>query len=313
MKAVRIHGYGGPETLTFEDDVPEPEIGPDVVLIRSVATSVNPIDWKVRSGARQKDFPLHLPAILGKDVSGTVVAVGSDVRTFRPGDRVIAMADAAYAEVVAVPAALVSHLPDGVDPIDAAAIPLAALTGDQLVRLAMRAAAGQTVTGQTVTGQTILVSGALGSVGRSAVHAARKLGATVIAGVRARQLAEAASLGVHAAVALDDDDAMAGLEAVDGVADTVGGATAAMLLGKVKPGGRFAYASVLPDDAATGTGVEIGRVFARPDAATLRAFADDMRDGRFVLPISRRLPLRDAGAAHELLEKGGGGKIVLVV
>ncbi|MDB5715148.1 MAG: NADPH:quinone reductase [Sphingomonadales bacterium] len=301
MKAVRIYQYGGPEILRYEEDVPDPAIGPDTVLIESAATSVNPIDWKVRSGTRQKDFPLELPAILGKDVSGVVIAVGSDVRNFKPGDRVIAMADATYADLVAVPSAMVTHLPDGIDQIDAAAIPLVSLTGDQLVRVATRA----------VAGQTILVSGALGSVGRAAVHTALKIGAKVIVGVRARQLAEAETLGAHAAVALDDDDALAKLEAVDGVADTVGGEIAAKLLGKVRPGGRFGYASVLPENAANAS-IEVSRVFAQPDPARLREFAEDIRDGKFVLPISRRMPLRDASVAHELLEKGGGGKIVLV-
>lgn len=302
MRAVRIYEYGGPEVLRYEEDAPEPAIGPDTVLIGVVATSVNPIDWKIRSGARQKDFPLALPAILGRDVSGVVLAVGSAVRDVAPGDAVIAMADATYAQIVAVPAALVTRLPDGVDPIDAAALPLASLTGDQLVRTATRAAAGQ----------TILVSGALGSVGRAAVHAAKTLGATVIVGVRARQLAEAESLGVHSAVALDDADAMAQLAAVDGVADTVGGEIAAALLGKVRPGGRFGYASVLPGHAKNAS-VEVSRVFARPDPVALGAFAAAMRDGTFVLPVSRRMALGEAGAAHALLEKGGGGKIVLTL
>lgn len=303
MKAVRIHQYGGPETLKYEDDVPDAAMGPDMVLIESIATSVNPIDWKIRSGARQKDFPLQLPAILGKDVSGVVIAVGSEVRNFRSGDRVIALGDATYAQLVAIPAALVTHLPDGVDPVDAAAIPLVSLTGDQLVRVATRA----------VAGQTILVSGALGSVGRAAVHTARKLGAKVIASVRSRQLAEAETLGAHSVVALDDEQAIAGLEALDGVADTVGGETAASLVGKVRPGGRFGYASVLPEDAVKGASIEVSRVFAKPDPAKLREFADDIRDGKFVLPISQHMALRDAGAAHELLEKGGGGKVVLTM
>lgn len=303
MKAVRIHEYGGPEKLLLEDDVPEPVLRPDTVLIETVATSVNPIDWKVRSGARQKDFPLTLPAILGKDVSGVVKAVGSDVRTFKPGDRVLAMTEATYAELVAVPEALLTHLPDGLDPVDAAAIPLVSLTGDQLVRLATRAEKDQ----------TILVSGALGSVGRAAVHSAKKLGARVIAGVRARQIEEAQSLGVSSIVALDDDAALAGLAMVDGVADTVGGEVAAKLLRKVKQGGRFGYASVLPEGAAHEASVTVTRVFAKPDAAKLREFADDVRDGTFVLPISGRLALSEAAVAHERLEKGGGGKIVLTV
>ena len=304
MRAVRIYEYGGPEVLKYELDAPDPAMGQEMVLIELVATSVNPIDWKVRSGGRQKDFPLNLPAILGKDVSGVVRAVGSEVHNFKPGDRVIAMADATYAQYVAMPAALVTHLPDGLDEIEAAAIPLVSLTGEQLVRLSTQAASGQ----------TILVSGALGSVGRAAVHTAKKLGAKVIAGVRSRQLAEVESLGVSQAVALDDESAIAGLDALDGVADTVGGETAAKLLGKVRAGGCFGYASALPDDAsAKNPTVEISRVFARPDPSKLRELADDIRDGKFVLPISQGLPLGEAAAAQELMQKGGAGKIVLLL
>jgi len=304
MKAVRIYGYGGPETLKYETDVPEPTLGADMVLIEAVTTSVNPIDWKIRSGARQKDFPLTLPAILGKDVSGVVRAVGSKIRHFKAGDRVLGVADATYAQFVSVPGAQLTHLPDGLDLIDAAAIPLVSLTGDQLVRLATRA----------VSGQTILVSGALGSVGRAAVHTAKKLGTRVIAGVRERQLADVAGLGVSDGVAIDDDVAIATLQAVDGVADTVGGETAAKLFGRISNGGRFGYASVFPADAATtNPTVEVTRVFARPDASKIREFADDIRDGAFSLPISRRMPLRDAAIAHALMEKGGAGKIVLLI
>ena len=304
MKAVRIYEYGGPEVLKYETDVPEPAPGADSVLIEALATSVNPIDWKVRSGARKKDFPLTLPAILGKDVSGVVRAVGSNIRSFKPGDRVLAMADATYAQFVSVPGANVTHLPDGVDAIDVAGLPLVALTGDQLVRLATR----------VERGQLILVSGALGSVGRAAVHSAMKLGATVIAGVRKAQLAQAAGLGVSRVVAIDDESAIAALEPLDGVADTVGGDTAAKLFARIKPGGRFGYASVFPADAAAkNPSVEITRVFGRPDASKLREFADDIRDGTFSLPISRRMPLSEAAAAHTLLEKGGGGKIVLLI
>ena len=303
MKAVRLHEYGGPEQLKYDADVPEPALSADSVLIEAAATSVNPIDWKIRSGARQKDFPLSLPAILGKDVSGIVRAIGLNIRTFKPGDRVLAMADATYADLVAVQGANVTHLPDGLDLVDSAAIPLIVLTGEQLVRLAAK----------VQSGQTVLVTGALGSVGRAAVHAAKKLGATVIAGVRAQQLPEARILGVADAVAIDDDSAIAALAQVDVVADTVGGETAAKLFGRVKNGGSFGYASVLPDGLAQrNPSVTVTRVFARPDPSKVREFADDIRDGKFYLPISRRLPLRDAAAAHELAQKGGAGKIVLV-
>jgi NADPH:quinone reductase-like Zn-dependent oxidoreductase len=303
MKAVRLYEYGGPENLKFEDNVPEPALGDDSVLVEAAATSVNPIDWKIRSGARQKDIPLKLPVILGKDVSGVVRAVGRDIRSFKPGDRVLALTDATYAELVVVAGSILTHLPDGLDLVDSAAIPLVTLTGEQLVRLAARAQPAQ----------TILVSGALGSVGRSAVHAAKKLGLKVIAGVRGKQLAEAQTLGVADVVAIDDDASIAGLERVDCVADTVGGETAAKLFGRVKNGGNFGYASMLPDGVAErNPTVTVTRVLGRPDASKVREFADDIRDGKFVLPISRRLPLRDASEAHVLAQRGGAGKIVLV-
>ena len=94
MKAVRLYEYGGPENLKYEDDAPDPALSADSVLVETSATSLNPIDWQTRSGARQKDFPLKLRAILGKDVSGVVRAVGHNIRTFKPGDRVLAMAEA---------------------------------------------------------------------------------------------------------------------------------------------------------------------------------------------------------------------------
>ena len=171
MKAVVLHEYGGPEKLMFEDNVPDPQVSGDAVLIAAVAASVSPIDWKIRSGARQKDFQLTFPAILGRDVS----AIGAKVKNFKPGDRVLALSTKTYAELVAVAESEVTHLPDGVDLVDAAAIPLIALTGDQLVRHAAN----------LQKGQTVLVTGAVGSVGRAAVHTAKKMGARVIARVRA--------------------------------------------------------------------------------------------------------------------------------
>src|SRR6266571_6850801 len=303
MKAVVLHEYGGPEQLQFEDNVPDTQVSGDTVLIEAAAASVNPIDWKVRSGARQRDFPLTFPAILGRDVSGVVRAVGANVRHFKVGDRVLAFSNKTYAELVATPEDTVTHLPDGVDLIDAAAIPLISLTGDQLVRRATH----------LHQGQTVLVTGALGSVGRAAVHTAKKMGAQVIAGVRKQQLEEARSLGVSSVVAIDDDDAVAKLGTVDAIADTVGGQVGAKLLPKVKQGGSFGYTSVLPENAATlNPTVKITRVFAQSDPSKVREFADDVRDGKFILPIGRRMPLRDAAEAHAQGEKGGIGKILLL-
>jgi NADPH:quinone reductase-like Zn-dependent oxidoreductase len=303
MKAVRLYEYGGPEKLVFEEDVPVPPLPPQNILVKTAAASVNPIDWKVRSGARQKDFPRTLPTILGRDVSGIVCAIGSEVRNFKVGDRVLALADATYAEFVSVEASLVTHLPDGVDLQDAAAIPLIALTADQLVRLSAN----------IQKGQTVVVTGALGSVGRAAVHTAKKIGARVIAAVRLRQLKEADVLGASSVVAIDDDESLERLVNLDAVADTVGGEAAVRMLARIRDGGSFGYASVLPQTAATQyPNVRITRVFAKPDPSKIREFADDVRDGKFSLPIGARMPFREAAEAHRLGEKGGIGKILLL-
>jgi len=303
MKAVVLYEYGGPEKLKFEDDVPEPQISGSTVLIAAAAASVNPIDWKLRSGMMQKNYPLSLPVILGRDVSGIVRAVGADVKHFKPGDRVLALSNKTYAELVAVDDSDVTHLPDGVDLADAAAIPLISLTGDQLVRLATN----------VKNGQVVLITGALGSVGRAAVHTAKKMGAHVIAGVRGKELDDARSLGVSEVLAIDDDQAIETSRLVDAIADTVGGEVGAKLIARVKQGGSFGYTAMLPESAAArNPTVKITRVGARPDASKVREFADDVRDGKFVLPIGRRMPLRDAAEAHLLGEKGSVGKILLL-
>jgi NADPH:quinone reductase-like Zn-dependent oxidoreductase len=302
MKAVVLHEYGGPEKLRFEDNVPDPQITGDTVLIAATAASVNPIDWKLRSGLRRKDSPLSFPAILGRDVSGVVRAIGANVKHFKPGDRVLALSNATYAELVAVNDSDVTHLPDGLDLGEAAAIPLIALTGDQLVRLATN----------VQKGQVVLVTGALGSVGRAAVHTAKKIGAEVIAGVRGKESDDARALGVSGVLAIDDET-IEKFPLVDAIADTVGGETAAKLIAKVKQNGSFGYTAVLPESAAAqNPGVRITRVQARPDPSKVREFADDVRDGKFVLPIGRRMPLCDAAEAHVLGEKGGIGKILLL-
>jgi NADPH:quinone reductase-like Zn-dependent oxidoreductase len=303
MKAVVLEEYGGPEKLKFEDKVADPQISGNTVLIAAAAASVNPIDWKMRSGMRKKDFPLSFPAILGRDVSGVVRAVGSEVKHFKPGDRVLALSNATYAELVAVKDSDVTHLPDGLEIEDAAAIPLIALTGDQLVRIATN----------VQKGQTVLVTGALGSVGRAAVHTAKKIGATVIAGVRGKELDDARSLNVSGVLAIDDDAAIEKFQLVDAIADTVGGEVAAKLLGKVKQGGSFGYTAMVPEgSAAQYPTIKIQRVLAQPDPSKVREFADDVRDGKFILPIGRRMPLHDAAKAQVLGEKGGVGKILLI-
>jgi NADPH:quinone reductase-like Zn-dependent oxidoreductase len=145
------------------------------------------------------------------------------------------------------------------------------------------------------------------------VHTAKKIGARVIAGVRRKELDDARSLSVSSVLAIDDDEAIEKFRLVDAIADTVGGDVAAKLIAKVRQGGSFGYAAVLPESAAAqDPTVKITRVRAQPDPSKVREFADDVRDGKFALPIGRRMPLRDAAEAHVLGEKGGIGKILLL-
>jgi NADPH:quinone reductase-like Zn-dependent oxidoreductase len=176
------------------------------------------------------------------------------------------------------------------------------LTGEQLITRGAKIQAGQTV----------LITGAVGSVGRSAVWTAKKAGAKVIAGVKKSELKEAATLGADQVLALDDAAAIDKLGFIDAVADTVGGETAEKLLGKVKQGGIFAGVVGPPANAKMHPTVKIEPIQSKPDAATLRILAEDVAAGRFVIPIDRMVPLADAAAAHAAAEKGGIGKILLL-
>ena len=229
MKAVVLREYGKPEKLSYED-VADPVAGEGQVLVRVTSASVNPVDYKLRSGAYKDFMPLTFPAILGNDFSGIVREVGAEVTGFAPGDKVMGVAGSSYAELVAANADAITKIPDGLGPVEAAALPVVTLTGEQLITLG---------TG-IQKGQTVLVTGALGNVGRAAVWTAKKTGAVVIAGVRGAQTKAAGALGANEVLALDDADAMERLGFVDAVADTVGGPTGEKLLGKVKPGGVFA-------------------------------------------------------------------------
>jgi NADPH:quinone reductase-like Zn-dependent oxidoreductase len=161
-------------------------------------------------------------------------------------------------------------------------------------------------------GQTVLVAGAAGNVGRSAVFTAKQLGATVIAGVLKRQMEEAKSVGADHVVATDDDNEIANLPLVDAVADTVNGKTAEKLIAKVKPGGVYASVVGAPRNAEKYSSVKVVAVFATPDRKTLEFMAEAVRDGKLVIPISRKLPLSKAAEAQAAAEEGGIGKVLLV-
>ncbi len=301
MKAVVIHKYGGPDELKWED-FEDPVAGPGEVLVRVAATSVNPVDYKMRSGEAKERFPVEFPGILGRDVSGTVAAVGEGVTAFTEGDRVFALAKQTYAELVAVKADELARIPDDLDIVDAAALPLVLLTGEQLI---MRGIAPE-------KGSTVLVAGAMGGVGRTAVFVAKQAGATVIAGVKKKQLEQAKSLGADKVLALDDKEAMAGLGFMDAVADAVGGKTAEELLGKVKQGGVFASVLGPPANATMHPTIRIAPVVAQPDVRRLEQLAEDVVQKRLAIPVDRMLPMQEAAAGQRAAEKAGIGKVLLL-
>jgi len=300
MKAVVVHQYGGPDVLKFED-YPDPVPGPGEVLVRVAASSVNPIDYKRRAGLTQDFYPLKFPGLIGVDMAGTVVQIGPGVEGFSVGDRVFAMADNTYAQLCVAKASVLAKVPEGLDLIQAAALPLVTVTGNQLL----------SATG-VKAGQTVLVVGAAGNVGRSAVFTAKARGATVIAGVLKRQSDVAKKVGADRVVFTDDDTAIASLPPLDAVADTVGGRTAEKLIAKVKPGGVYASVVEAPQNAKQYPDVKVVHVFSKFDSKTLEFMAEAVRDGKLTIPISRKLPLSEAAEAQAEAEKGAGGKILLV-
>jgi NADPH:quinone reductase-like Zn-dependent oxidoreductase len=300
MKAIVVRQYGGPEVLIFEE-YPDPVAGPGEVLVRVAAAGVNPIDYKRRAGLTKDFYPMQFPSLIGVDMSGTVVKVGSDVEAFTAGDKVFAMADNTYAELCAVKADVLADIPEGLDLIDAAALPLVTVTGNQLL----------SATG-IKAGQTVMVLGAVGNVGRSAVFTAKDRGATVIAGVLKKQMDEAKKAGADQVVATDDDSAVTNLPLLDAVADAVGGKTAEKLVAKVKPGGVFATVVGAPQNAAKYSSIKVTPVFSKFDRDTLQFMAEAVRDGKLAIPISRKMPLREAAEAQAMAEKGGIGKILLL-
>lgn len=300
MKAIVVHQYGGPEVLKFEE-YPDPVPGRGEVLVRVAAASVNPIDYKRRAGLTKGSYPIHFPGLIGVDISGTAVEIGPGVEGFSVGDHVFAMANDTYAELCVVKAAVLAKVPNGLDLIQAAALPLVTTTGNQLL-----------LATEIKVGQTVLVVGAAGNVGRSAVFTAKARGATVIAGVLQRQIDGAKTVGADRFAATDDDTAMANLPPLDAVADTVGGRTAEKLIAKVKPGGVYASVVGAPQNVAEYPSVKMVKVFSQFDRKTLEFMAEAVRDGKLVIPISLKLPLSEAAKAQALAEKGRVGKILLV-
>ncbi len=302
MKAVVLQAYGDADQLRYEDS-DQPEVGAGEVLVRVRATSINPIDWKVRSGAAKDRFPVDFPGILGRDLAGEVVSADPAVSGFEPGMRVMGLANGTFAEYTVAKADVLAPIPDLLSFEQAAALPLVLLTGAQLIERALKLEAGQTV----------LVTGALGSVGRAAVHVAVQHGAKVTAAVRAAQRDQAQTLPVERVVALDDDHEMETVHELDAAADTIGGPLITRILKTLRDGG--AYGTVVgPPPHPPGRGIEVRAMTAVPDASRLYQLADQVARGVFSIPIAQTFPLSSIVEATRLAESGGaGGKIVLTI
>jgi NADPH:quinone reductase-like Zn-dependent oxidoreductase len=301
MKAVLLYEYGGEDKLRYED-TEVPEFGDNEVLVRVRATSINPVDWKIRSGAMRGYMPVEFPAILGRDLAGEVEASGRNVTGFPKGMRVMALANGTYAECTVAKADVLAPIPDALNFEKAAALPLVTTTGAQLIERAVKPAAGQRV----------LVTGALGGVGRTAVHVARKHGARVLAGVRAREKDQAAELLADGVVGIDDENEIAGLHDLDAIADTVGGTTVQRLLKAIRKGGVLGSVLGKPEGAER-YDIRVEAMMAVPDASRLYELADDVARQEFSIPIGRTMKLSEVQEAQRLAESHSvHGKIILV-
>jgi NADPH:quinone reductase-like Zn-dependent oxidoreductase len=300
MKAVQMHGYGGVDQLRYED-VPAPMAGPGEVLVKVAATSVNPIDWKIRRGNMKAVLTLQFPVIPGRDVAGEVLAVGAGVSDFKLGQRVIALTNHTYAELVAVPSAVLAALPDGLDLQQAGALPLVITTGASLIEhMAPH------------SGQTVLVTGALGGVGRTAVYVAIERGARVIAGVRQRQKVDAQKLGADQVIAIDSDSEIRSLPDLDAIADTVGGEVIGKLIEKLNRGGVLGSVLGKPK-AAEGKDIRVEAFGVQPNPAVLASLAEAVYNGKLSIPVVKTFKLSEAATAQKLSEVGKvQGKIVLI-
>ena len=308
MKAVRIHAYGGREVLRYEE-CPVPTISEDEVLIRVIATAINPVDWKIREGYLKGLIPYAFPLTLGWDVSGIVESVGSNVKRFSPGDRVYSRPDLArngtYAEYVAVKENEVAHKPGTISFADAASIPLAGITAWEAVINA----------GQIKEGQSILIHAASGGVGSLAVQLAKWKKAHVIATTSERNRDFVKSLGADEVIDYRSVNFKNVVKAVDVVFDTMGGQVQDDSLAVLKKGGILVSIVQPPAEArAEEAGVTGKFVFIQPNAEILRRLAE-LIDAGIVRPVvGAEFSLKDISKAHELSESGRArGKIVIHV
>jgi NADPH:quinone reductase-like Zn-dependent oxidoreductase len=303
VKVVVVHATGGTDVLSHEDAEP-PEPGDGDVLIRVRAASVNPVDWKVRSGL--VDRPL--PVVLGDDVAGTVEL--SRAQGFSTGDDVLGWAlSGGYAELATARAGEIAHKPDGVRFDHAAAIPMSGLTAWQALF----------DYGRLERGGTVLIAGAAGGIGHIAIQLARFAGAHVIGTGSSRNRDFVLGLGADEYVDYTREDVAAAARRADVLLDLVGGDTTRSLLQAVRPGAVLAGIAYPPpadwpatEQAARDAGARAEYVMTRARPDQLTRLAELVAAGDMRIELAAVLPLTAARQAHELSESGHTrGKIVL--
>jgi NADPH:quinone reductase-like Zn-dependent oxidoreductase len=308
MKAIRIHEYGGPEVLTYED-APRPQPAAGEVLIRVHATSVNPVDNAIRQGHFKERMKYDMPMIPGWDVSGVIEAVGPGVARLKVGDAVYSRPDlsrdGAYAEYIAVRESEVALKPKSIDHVRAAAIPLTALTAWQALFDA----------GHLSAGQTVLIHGAAGGVGHFAVQFAKAKGARVIATASQRNHDFLRSLGADEVIDYNTTKFEDVVHDVDVVLDTITGEIQDRSWQVIKKGG--IYVSILQppnQEKAAAHGVRSAHVFVQPNVGELDEIARLVDTGKVKPVIEKVFPLAEAAAAQQAVATHHTrGKIVITV
>jgi len=318
MRAMIYRTYGGPEQLEMTD-IPRPSPGPGQVLVRVIASSVNPIDWKRASGKMRLIMPVKFPTVPGFDIAGDVAELGPGVMGYAISDRVHARiatdrGTGACAEFAVVGLDMLAKAPAGMDPGEAAGLPLAGLTALQ----GLRDQAGLPDVLPGGARERVLVVGASGGVGHIAVQIARASGATVVGVCSERNAALVASLGAHEVLDYTKPDPYRGQAPFDIVLDCVGGSPSPWisLLGS---GGR--YASPMPGAGVflrsmlnPLTGKKVRAVMLRANAADLGVLDRLVEAGKLRVVIDSRYPLADLRAAWERSMSGrAAGKIVIDV
>lgn len=302
QRAVLVRAYGGAAAAEIAE-IPIPSTGDGQVLVRVRATGVNGIDWKFREGLVQKAFPVQLPAVLGIELAGTVEAVGPGAARFQVGDRVMGPLGrlGAYAEFVAVAEANLVHTPEGLDDVQAAAVPVAAVAGWLSLHQA----------GPIAAGQRILIHGAAGGLGGYAVQYARQAGAEVFATASATHLDYLRSLGADHVIDYRSQRFESVARDIDLVLDYVGGEVLDRSWDVLTQDGAIVTAAA-PDVLARTPPGRRGLWFVnKADATLLARLAAEIAQGSLISTLSEVVGFNDIPAAIERNRTGPRiGKVV---